>query len=256
MEPEWIVNSNGELGVKVDGRFYFLYKGDSLEYAGGSDGIVHHDDGPPMMYRMVGKREFGEVCYPAKFLLRGVAPQRPYTEELAWHPGLSFGKKEDADWRPLPAKPEVRMTKLMFCGACGDMVAPGQVDMRARWCHCGRHAVWWRDGRRGLLSVHDRLFPERNGGAGGKAWVIGLHNMLTMMGGSTADPNSRWCTPNEVGDPPTDGNLLTRKKWVEQALEDTPDTYLFKRVNSLVIRIAPGYSGDTRWDAVVPANAG
>lgn len=56
--PEWIVNDIGELGVRVGIRFYFLYKGRSLEY----DGL--HDDGSSMRYRPVYKREFGEVCHP------------------------------------------------------------------------------------------------------------------------------------------------------------------------------------------------
>ncbi len=51
-DPEWVVNDLGELGVKVNERFYFLYKGDSLEYKNGK-----HDDGSDMLYRMVGKRE-------------------------------------------------------------------------------------------------------------------------------------------------------------------------------------------------------
>jgi hypothetical protein len=54
---EWIVNDNGELGVKTQGRCFFLYKGYSLEYKEGT-----HDDGTEMKYRGVFKREFGECC--------------------------------------------------------------------------------------------------------------------------------------------------------------------------------------------------
>lgn len=50
MEPIWIVNSLGELGVKVGDRCFFLYKAENIEY------------GPGVKYRQVGKREFGEVC--------------------------------------------------------------------------------------------------------------------------------------------------------------------------------------------------
>lgn len=57
--PEWIVNDGAELGVMVHGRAFFLYKGGSLEYRDAT-----HDDGTPMMYRSVGKREFGECCHP------------------------------------------------------------------------------------------------------------------------------------------------------------------------------------------------
>lgn len=55
---EWVVNDIGELGVKVGNRFFFLYKGSSLEYPEG------HDNGSPMRWRHVYKREFGECCHP------------------------------------------------------------------------------------------------------------------------------------------------------------------------------------------------
>lgn len=105
MEPEWIVNDIGELGVKVGTRFFFLYKGESLEYGkeGGADGIATHEDGTPMKYRIVGKREFGETCHPIKFVEQGRYAPYPYTEELVYTPGLSFGKPEDSLWKPLPA---------------------------------------------------------------------------------------------------------------------------------------------------------
>lgn len=99
-EPQWIVNDLAELGVKVGNRFFFLYKGDNLEYEDGT-----HDDGTPMLYRIVGKREFGEVCYPAAFYKEDATIPHRYTRELAFRPGLSLGKKEDGDWRPLPPSP-------------------------------------------------------------------------------------------------------------------------------------------------------
>lgn len=58
-DVEWIVNDNAELGVKIGSRMFFLYKGCSLEY---KDGL--HDDGRPMKWRPVYKREFGECCHP------------------------------------------------------------------------------------------------------------------------------------------------------------------------------------------------
>lgn len=59
---QWIVNDNAELGVMVDGVAYFLYKGKSLIY---NDGL--HDDGRPMQFRPVFKREFGECCHPINY---------------------------------------------------------------------------------------------------------------------------------------------------------------------------------------------
>ncbi|HWT35756.1 MAG TPA: hypothetical protein VN289_05705 [Paraburkholderia sp.] len=106
-EPTWIVNDLGELGVKVGTRFFFLYKGENIEYGTEPDATVKdcvalHDDGTPMMYRIVGKREFGETCLPVKWILNGRTESR-YVDELVYTPDLSFGKPDDAAWMPLPA---------------------------------------------------------------------------------------------------------------------------------------------------------
>jgi len=98
----------GELGVKVGDRFFFLYKGDNIEYGDDEcgnaiNGVAVHDDGTPMKYRIVGKREFGETCMPLKWILNNRSESR-YTEELVFTPGLSFGKPEDGAWRELPAR--------------------------------------------------------------------------------------------------------------------------------------------------------
>lgn len=95
-DVQWVVNDLGELGVCIEGRYFFLYKGRSLEYDD-----VTHEDGSPMLVRMVGKREFGETCWPLKWVIQGHREDR-YTQKLAFTPGLSFGKPEDGDWRPLP----------------------------------------------------------------------------------------------------------------------------------------------------------
>lgn len=63
-DVEWIVNDLAELGVKIGDQCFFLYKGRSIQY----DGL--HDDGTPMLYRLVDKREFGEVCIPVVFYPR------------------------------------------------------------------------------------------------------------------------------------------------------------------------------------------
>jgi hypothetical protein len=96
-EPIWIVNDNAELGVKVGGRFFFLYKGQSLEY---EDGL--HDDGEPMLWRPVGKREFGETCRP----LNPIWVDGRYICETTKNPGLDFPHPEGFyDWKPLPVAP-------------------------------------------------------------------------------------------------------------------------------------------------------
>lgn len=53
---EWVVNTSGELGVKIGNTCYYLYKGESLIY-----------ETEPMMYRKVEKREFGESCISPEY---------------------------------------------------------------------------------------------------------------------------------------------------------------------------------------------
>lgn len=105
MEPQWIVNSLGELGVKVGERFFFLYKGYSIEYGEPGEEFAMYSDGEPMKYRIVGKREFGETQWPDAWLRAGRRESR-YSVNLEYIPGLSDGKPEDAEWRNLPAKKE------------------------------------------------------------------------------------------------------------------------------------------------------
>ena len=47
-QVEWIVNVDGELGVKVGAELYFMYKGRAFQYSS------------EILYRPVEKREFGE----------------------------------------------------------------------------------------------------------------------------------------------------------------------------------------------------
>lgn len=94
-DVKWVVNSYGELGVCVKGRYFFLYKGDSLEYC-------EHEDSyeDPIMVRRVGKREFGEVCLPQDIVRRGIAPSK---YDVPCYAGLG-AKPEDCEWRPLPLR--------------------------------------------------------------------------------------------------------------------------------------------------------
>lgn len=98
-DVEWIVNDMGELGVRIAGRCYFCYKGDSLVYDG------KHDDGEPILHRNVGKREFGETVWPMEWIKAGRRQHR-YTLELVYTPGLSFGSADNPKhkWLPLPVE--------------------------------------------------------------------------------------------------------------------------------------------------------
>ena len=59
-DVQWVVNDAAELGVKIGPRFFFLYKGGSIEYH-----MKYADS--PKRYRPVFKREFGECCHPLFF---------------------------------------------------------------------------------------------------------------------------------------------------------------------------------------------
>ncbi len=89
-DVEWIVNDNGELGVKIGEKAFFLYKGRSLTYESGK-----HDDGRPMMYRPVKKREFGECCHPVNY------------DDVAkcGHPHMigAVSLQDSENWKELPA---------------------------------------------------------------------------------------------------------------------------------------------------------
>lgn len=97
-DVKWVVNDYGELGVCVQGQYFFLYKGESMEYGKYSDtsldGIAtHDDDNTPIMVREVAKREFGEVCWPVEWVQAGRRPEGRYN---------SFDKYQ-GEWKPLPA---------------------------------------------------------------------------------------------------------------------------------------------------------
>jgi hypothetical protein len=115
--------------------------------------------------------------------------------------------------------------KLLYCEKCGDIIAPLRANNRARWCICGKHAVWWLDGSRGILRVHDTEDPEAIQYEGWEpaAYVLGINNQFL-------------CYPGEI-------NAFVVRK-IDQ---DCHDDYIFKRIHSPLIRIRPGQSRDTAW---------
>lgn len=127
--------------------------------------------------------------------------------------------------------------KLLYCQDCGDIVAPARANFKVRWCDCGRHAVWWENGAAGKLVVHDKIKGDSHKGSGShyegfpndgdpRAWVLGLHNAVLMADRLTADDT--------------------------RALIDAADGYLFKTRGSLVIKLRPLESNDTRWSSRLP----
>lgn len=79
---EWVVNSSGELGVKIGETIAFLYKGASLQY----------DESSNMKWRHVEKREFGECCHPRTMPENG--DELPYTKGIGWK-SFSLADRQD-----------------------------------------------------------------------------------------------------------------------------------------------------------------
>jgi hypothetical protein len=109
-DVQWVVNSLGELGVCINGEYFFLYKGRSLQYGTtegtkDQDGVAVDDYGRQMLVRPVGNREFGETCHPLDCFyveagkIYDGTPQ-PYTVELTYQ-GLNAD--DHNAWVPLPA---------------------------------------------------------------------------------------------------------------------------------------------------------
>lgn len=101
-QVEWVVNDIAELGVKIGNQFFWLYKGHSLVYGSHDDseqkdGICLHDDGKPMHWRPVGKREFGECCHPVNYEDLRSCGKPHYIGKVSL---------DDSDeWKPLPVQP-------------------------------------------------------------------------------------------------------------------------------------------------------
>lgn len=118
--------------------------------------------------------------------------------------------------------------KILICAVCNDFVAP-RGTAEPRWCACARHAVWWRNPFTGAISVFDAQ------GARDSAFILGLHN------GYISD------------------SLIYRhgptKARIQEILDETPDSYLFKQHNSVAVRFVPGSTGDSEWASEVPGLA-
>lgn len=100
----WIVNDLAELGVKIGDRYLFLYKGESIEYEDGK-----HDDGTPILWRPVGKREFGETCKPLKAITDSLQGKDTITGRYAVclksNPSLDHAREDGRfDWKPCQAR--------------------------------------------------------------------------------------------------------------------------------------------------------
>lgn len=107
-DVEWVVNDSSELGVKIGNQFFWLYKGDSLVYESGK-----HDDGSPMLWRRVGKREFGECCHPVDLTH---TPDK-YTEGDGWKDLPAQNAVVAPDLQPAPENTELETLRRLHRAA-------------------------------------------------------------------------------------------------------------------------------------------
>ena len=132
--------------------------------------------------------------------------------------------------------------KLLYCHLCGDIIAPAPEACVPRFCRCLDHAVWWLSPMLGVLRLwyrhgqYDPPNPDYNGVQptwhrmqfSPMAYVIGVHN------GFLADERHHSAST------------------VREHLDRTPDSYVFKRIGSLIVRVRPGESNDTDWAEALP----
>lgn len=115
--------------------------------------------------------------------------------------------------------------KLLFCEACGDLVVPSAAAYEPKWCRCNASCCWWLDPKKGDFACWSQLGKN-------SLSVIGLNNLLLLEPFATNEAKT-----SEFG--------CIQKPVIERMLAETDDSFLFKRVNSLVVRFRPGFSSDT-----------
>lgn len=119
--------------------------------------------------------------------------------------------------------------KLLFAECCASIVVPYGKAGVARWCECTRSCCWWDEPSSGKFVVFNFDGPKR-------VSILGIHNGLLRA------PFKEWDT--EKG---RDEFGCIQRSVFKEILEETPDYYLFKSMQSLIIRVRPGFSDDVRF---------
>jgi|SRR6185369_2529587 len=115
--------------------------------------------------------------------------------------------------------------KMMFCHGCGSLVVPSRIAENPKWCECRSCAVWWNDPRAGTLTVFGPSTEYIS--------VIGLNNsFLTrpfqILNGHNPDRSEYGCM---------------NKDDIKNLIEECPQGYLFKTIESNVIRVRADFHG-------------
>lgn len=120
--------------------------------------------------------------------------------------------------------------KLLYAECCGTLVVPSRNERVPRWCECQRSCCWWDDPEAGKFAVFSNCGRD-------KTSIIGLHNGLLLAPFKQYDDGRGGI--REYG--------FIQGDLIKQILEETPASYAFKTVSSLVIRCRPGFTNDTRF---------
>jgi hypothetical protein len=96
-EVQWVVNNLGEIGVKIEDRIFFCYKGESFLYRS-EETHISDNASVRLRWRTVGKRELGETLMPPA-IEGGQSPEEYFKSEHKvafigeWQdfPKVSFG---------------------------------------------------------------------------------------------------------------------------------------------------------------------
>lgn len=90
-DVQWVVNNLGELGVKINGQYFFCYKGESITY---------NYSKTKVLVRNVGKREFGETVWPMSWIEAGKREDK-YTTTLHYDERLGGRDDPKYHWKPI-----------------------------------------------------------------------------------------------------------------------------------------------------------
>jgi len=116
---------------------------------------------------------------------------------------------------------------MLWARCCATLIVPHPQDLVVRWCKCQKSACWWENGASGRFAAYSTLGPSDIEG-------LGLHNDILRHALYDRSGNLKGAS------------CLTEAE-IKEFLANTPDSYLFKRINSLIIKFRLGYTSDTRF---------
>ena len=125
--------------------------------------------------------------------------------------------------------------KILFCENCGDLVVPSVEAYRPKWCRCGGSCCWWIEPNKGEFACWSQLGKE-------SVSIIGINNSLFTTSFPLIESEGKKLEHGCI-------NKIT----IKELIDSTPDSYIFKKVESLICRFRPGFSSDTFFASKPPA---